>query len=191
NIRKVAAPEHAEEKGRTYYYPRWTLRPVTAAEEKRRASGPILILDASEGLFLAMKEQPENGVAAESVVLVKPGKSFQEIERNIYVIDPEQEEQFHQLVENLRSKALLPPVVLHHCSEVCNLEVKEQVTQHLNNGVYELLYLSKALVKAKHQVPLRLLSVFSSHSEMTAPLGAAVGGFFKTLALENPRYLTK
>ena len=188
---KIAAPEYAEEKQRTYYYPLWTLRSITTSEEKCLPMGPILVLDASEELFLTMKEQSANGSRAESVVLVKPGKSFQEIAPDIYVVDPEREEQFHELIENLRSKALLPRVVLHHCSDACNLEVKEKVTQHLNNGVYELLYLSKSLIKGKHQVPLRFLSVFSTRSEATPPLGAAVGGFFKTLMLENPRYLAK
>ena len=189
--RQMAERPPAEEKQRTYYYPQWTLRPVAVWEEKCVASGTILVLDASEELFLKMKEQSENRPKAEPVVLVKPGKSFQEIQPNIYEINPEHEEQFQQLIESLKSKALLPNVVLHHYSDVCNLEVKEQVTQQLNNGVYQLFCLSKALIKVKHQVPLKLLSVFSSHAGVPAPLSAAVGGFFKTLALENPRYLAK
>jgi polyketide synthase PksL len=191
DTRKVATCEHAEGKRRTYYSPQWTLRPVAASEEKRPAIGPILVLDASEELFLAMKEPRENGSGAESVVLVKPGKSFQKIGQNIYLIDPEREEQFHELIEDLKSKALFPHVVLHHCSDVCNLEVKEEVAQHLNNGVYTLFYLSRALMKGKHQAPVRFLSVFSRRSEETDPLSAAVGGFFKTLELENPRCLAK
>jgi hypothetical protein len=59
-----------------------------------------------------MKEQPENGPKAESVVLVKPGKSFQEVGPDIYEINPEHEERFQELIESLKSKALLPNVVL-------------------------------------------------------------------------------
>ncbi|HET8891422.1 MAG TPA: SDR family NAD(P)-dependent oxidoreductase [Candidatus Angelobacter sp.] len=188
---KVATRANAEEKRRTYYSPQWTLRPVAAQAEKHHAIGPILVLDASEELFLKMKEPRENGPRAESVVLVKLGKSFQEIGQNVYLLDPEREEQFHELIADLNRKALLPDVVLHHCSDVCNLEVKDQVAQHLNDGVYALLFLSRALMKKKHQAPVRFVSVFSSHSEATDPLSAAVGGFFKTLALENPRYLAK
>jgi polyketide synthase PksN len=189
HTRKFAAPEHAEEKRRAYYYPHW--RSVDVSGEKCQVTGPILMLDTSEDLFLAMKEQPENSSGAQSIALIKPGKSFQEISPNVYVIDPEREEQFQELIENLKSKTLFPEVVLHHCSDVCNLEVKEEVTQHLNHGVYALFYLSKVLMKEKHQVPLKFLSAFSSHSELAAPLGTAVAGFFKTLALENPQYLIK
>src|SRR6185369_7372519 len=76
-------------------------------------------------------------------------------------------------------------------SGVCNLEIKQQVTQQLNNGVYALFHLCKALMKERLQTPLKIVSVFSSHSEATAPLAAALGGFFKTLGLENPRFLAK
>jgi polyketide synthase PksN len=189
--KKVAAHERTEEKRRTYYYPQWTLEALAGVEEKRAPIGPILILDASEGLFLKLKAQRENSSGNDLIVLVKPGKSFQEIKPNTYVIDPAREEHFHELVKNLKNKACYPSLVLHHCSEVCNLEVKEQVDQQLNNGVYTLFYLCKALMKEKHQVPLRIMSVFSSHSEVAAPVEAAIGGFFKTLTLENPRYLAK
>ena len=40
-------------------------------------------------------------------------------------------------------------------------------------------------------MPPRIMSVFSSDSEAAAPLDAAIGGFFKTLTLENPRYVAK
>jgi len=190
DTRRVTARERTEEKRKTYYASQWTLRSIAVPKEKP-AVGPMLMLDVSDELFLTMKEQLQNASCSDPIVLVKPGKSFQEIGPNIYIIDPEREEHFHELIQNLKGKALLPRVILHHCSEVCNLEVKEQVTQHLNNGVYELFYLSKALMKEKQQVPLRFLSVLSSHSEGTTPLGTALGGFFKTLTLENPRYLAK
>jgi polyketide synthase PksN len=184
---KEPVQQPVEKKRRMYYCPEWTSKALDAPKEKCAATGPILILDASDGLFLTMKEQMENG----SIVLVKPGKSIEEIQPNVYTIDPEQEEQFHELVENLKNKALLPGVVLHHCPEVCNLAIEEQVARQLDNGIYALFYLCKALMKEDHSAPLKLLSVFSSHSHATAPLGVAMGGFFKTLTLENPRYLAK
>src|SRR5260370_11683915 len=188
---KIATQERTEKKRRMYYRPQWTLRALAAPEEKRTAIAPISILDSSESLFLTMKEQLENGLGADPIVLVKPGNAFQEIEPTIYVINPEREEQFNELVENLKKKAQLPRVVVHHCSEVCNLEVKQQVAQQLNNDVYTLFFLCSNSMNKQLRLPLRIMSVFSSHSGATAPLGAATGGFFKTLTLENPRYLAK
>ncbi|MGA3089271.1 MAG: SDR family NAD(P)-dependent oxidoreductase, partial [Terriglobales bacterium] len=188
---KGAAPQRPEEKRRMYYSPRWTLKPLPAPEEKRAATGPILILDASEELFRAVKQRIENGSGENAVVLVKPGKSFQELAPNVYRINPEREEQFHELLEDLKNKAQFPGVVLHHRSQVCNLEVRQQVVQQLNNGVYALLYLCKALMKQTNQAPPRIMSILFSHSETTAPLDAAIGAFFKTLTQENQRYRTK
>lgn len=185
----VASPP-TEEKGRTYFYPQWVSRPFVGPVENKQPKGPILVLDTSEDLLHAIKERPMCP-AAGAVVLVKPGRSLKEIAPDIYEIDAQREEQFHELMENLKSKALLPHVVLHHCSAVRRLEIKEEVTEHLNHGVYELFYLGKALIKAKHQVPVKFLSVFSSPSEATFPLSAAIAGFFKALVLETPRYRAK
>jgi polyketide synthase PksN len=180
-----AAGLEARPPTRTYYSPQWSLKAVGAKNEKR-AIGPVLMLDTSEELFLAMKEQLENG----SLVLLRSGTSFQEIEPNVFVIDPQREEQFHQLVMNLGDQRL-PRVVLHHCAEVSDLEVEEQVTRQLHGGVHALLHLCKALMKEPRQKPLRIMSVFDSRADETAPLGAAMDGFFKTLALESPRYRAK
>jgi acyl transferase domain-containing protein len=191
DARTAPALEGSEEKRRVYYSLQWTLKSLAAPEERPPATGPILMLDVSNGLADALKEQMENRSAGSPIVLVKPGKTFQEIEPNVYVIDPEREEQFYELIESLKNKALLPGLVLHHCPEACNLEDKRQVAQHLNSGIYTLFHLCRALMKQKHQAPLRILSVFSSHGETSAPLGAAIGAFFKTLTLENPKYLAK
>src|SRR5262245_43183686 len=180
-----------EEKRKVYYSLQWTLKAPAAPEERPPATGPILMLDVSNGLAEALKKQMENRSAGSPIVLVKTGKTFQEIEPNIYVVDSEREEQFYELIECLKNKALLPGLVLHHCAEVCDLEDKRQVARHLNRGIYTLFYLCRALMKQKHRAPLKIMSVFSSQGVTSAPLGAAVSGFFKTLTLENPRYLAK
>jgi polyketide synthase PksL len=191
DIRKVAGREQVEEKRRTYYCTQWVMKALATPVERRPAIGPILILDVLDGQAQAMKEHLENRSAKGPIVLVKPGKAFREIEPNVYVIDPEREEQFYELVESLKNRALLPGLVLHHCVEACDLEDKRQVARQLNHGIYTLFYLCRALMKLKTQAPLKIMSVFSSRGETSAPLGAAISGFFKTLTLENPRYLAK
>jgi polyketide synthase PksL len=188
---KTPAPAPAEEKRRTYYRSQWSRKALATSAEKSQAVGPILILDSSEELFLQMKDLLEKKSGNNSIILVKPGESFQEIGPGMYVLDPQREEQFHLFVENLRNTARLPGMILHHTSEVCNLEAKEQMIQQLNNGVYTLVCLCRALRQEKHEVPLRIMSAFSSPSGTTAPLAAAMGGFFRTLMLENPKYLAK
>jgi polyketide synthase PksL len=191
NPRTVAPLEGPEEKRRTYYSTQWTLKALAAPEECPQAIGPILMLDVPDPLAEALKEQMEKRSAWGPIVRVELGKTFQEIEPNVYVIDPEREEQFCELAESLKNKALLPGMILHHYMEACDLEDRRQVARQLNHGVYTLFYLCRALMKLKTQMPLKIMSVFSSHGETSAPLGAAISGFFKTLTLENPRYLAK
>ena len=104
-FQKSEPDTRAEKKQRTYYSPQWTLKALAASEGRIPAIGPILILDTSDRLFLAMKERLDNDPGDGPIVLVKPGKSFQEIEPNSYVIDPEREEQFQELVRISRIKA--------------------------------------------------------------------------------------
>jgi len=190
DARTAPALEGSEEKRRVYYSPQWTLKALAAPEERPPAIGPILMLDVPDPLAEALKEQMENRSARGPIVLVKPGKTFREIEPNIYVIDPEREEQFYEFVESLKNKDLLPGRILHYV-DACDLEDRRQVARQLNHGLYTLLYLCRALMKLKTQTPLKIMSVISSHGETSAPLGAAISGFFKTLTLENPRYLAK
>jgi polyketide synthase PksL len=182
--KSVAPPERPEEKRRTYYVPAWTAKALAGRAET--AVGPVLILDATEPLVLAMREQRPDA----SIVWVKPGEAFEEVGPNGYVLDPAREEHFRELVASLEQKALLPAVVVHHSPEPCNLEDAPAVAQELNRGLYSLFNLYRALAAGKHQPP-RMLSLFSSHRDAMAPLAAAIGGFFRTLTLEDPRTLAK
>ncbi|HEX9985331.1 MAG TPA: SDR family NAD(P)-dependent oxidoreductase [Thermoanaerobaculia bacterium] len=197
----VAAPvkalvvERVEEKQRTYYTPRWIEHALASAEMADAPAGPVLILDTSENLSLALREQLASGLLHRDVVLVTPGTSHQEVAPAIFVIDPEREEQFHQLVATLEERGQLPRVIIHHAADACDLEVSADVERTLRNGAYTLLQLTKALLRsagaATAQTPLRILSLFSTHAEATAPLSAALGGFLATVTLEHPACQTK
>ncbi|HYK05692.1 MAG TPA: SDR family NAD(P)-dependent oxidoreductase [Thermoanaerobaculia bacterium] len=185
---ETPASEPIEEKQRTYYSVRWISKPVAAAAQERASAGPILILDASEHLFLTMKVRQEDG----PVIWVRPGETFEEIEPEIYSIDWQQEEHFRRLLASLEQRELFPTVVVHHLPEPCDLEANEEVARQLDRGLYTLFALCKTLAQGKHQASPKLISVFSSgESEATAPLASAIGGFFRTLTLENPRYQAK
>ncbi len=182
------ALERIEERQRTYYSVRWVSKPLVLAAQEVPAAGPILILDASEHLFLTMKERQEDG----PIIWVKPGDRFEEIEPAVYSMDWRQDDQFRLLLASLEQKESLPAVVLHHSSEPCDLEVGEEVARQLDRGLYTLFALCKALASERRQAPPRMISVFSSSErEGTAPLASAIGGFFRTLTLEDPRYLAK
>ncbi|MEA2491931.1 MAG: polyketide synthase PksN, partial [Acidobacteriota bacterium] len=154
--RVVPASRPADGRQRTYQQPQWLPQELPGTANGV-AAGPILILDDSDALSLAL--------GADSVVLAKPGQ----------VLD--------DLLDDLARKGRLPGVVIHHAARPCNLDDEQDVAQQLNRSVYALFDLCKAL--KKHAAPTRVISLFSG------PLGAAIGGFFRTLTLEDPTWRAK
>jgi polyketide synthase PksN len=180
-----------EERQKLYYYPEWIERNLGTADGKSFENRPILVLDSTDELFLAVKEQSKQYPEESPFILVKPGLAYQEIEPSVFSIDPQQEEHFKQLVEDLDRKGRLPYRIIHRGLGEGDPYKQEDITRQLSSGVYTLFNLCKALMLHKHQIPLQILSVYSSSTSLTMPQNAAIGGFFKTLALENPHYRGK
>jgi polyketide synthase PksL len=146
----------AEVRRRMDYQPQWTPQALPRTGTGP-AAGPILILDDSDALSLAL--------GADSVILAKPGQALD------------------GLIDELARNGRLPGVVIHHAPQPCNLDDEQDVARQLNQGVMALFDLCKAL--KKHAGPRRIISLFSG------PLGSAIGGFFRTLTLEDPAWLAK
>jgi len=189
---KIKAFREVEEKiQKMYYSPFWKEASLSGLGEKSPVSGPVLILSTTDELYLSLKKDLDRSLPGNSVILVKMENSYQEIGPSIFTVNPENEEHFYHLLESLKAKGQLPRQIIHQGLVSQIIAEKEHIVQQLNYSVYALFYLCKALMKKKHQMPLQILSVFASNANMTAPLNAALGGFFKTLTLENPNYLAK
>jgi polyketide synthase PksL len=186
-----AADVQEEEKQALYYFPAWVAHPLSISAGKFSSHNVILVLDATEELFLAMQEVSAQYPEAFSFILVKPGQAYEEITPAVFTIDPQQEDHFKQLVAHLAAKGQLPDKIIHQGSATDSFYGKEAVARQLNDGIYTLINLCKALMGQKHQLPLEILSIFSGSTHLTVPQHAAMGGFFNTLALENPHYRGK
>jgi polyketide synthase PksN len=187
--RETIAP--IKDKRTIYYRLQWTQRAVCAPDDNRNGFGNVMMLNASQDMFLAMKQRIESGSRDSRLVLINTGDVFQEIEPNVYTVDLEREEQIRELVENLRNRDLLPGVILHDCLQPCDLESPEQVTLSLRHGVLALFHLCKNLMRETLARDLRIVSIYSGLADAIDPLGFAMSGFLKTLALENPGWLVK
>jgi acyl transferase domain-containing protein/acyl carrier protein/NADP-dependent 3-hydroxy acid dehydrogenase YdfG len=187
------AQEVEEQIQKMYYHPVWKETALSIAPEssERFLSGPILIVDTTDEFYLAMKEKLGGSLGGDTLVLLKLENSYQEIQSNIFTVNPEREEHFVKLVENLKTKNKLPRQIIHQGLGSEQLNKKEQVAQQLNYSFYTLFYLCKSLIRQKHQAPLQILSLFTSNSNIPAPQFTALGGFFKTLMLENPKCQAK
>jgi acyl transferase domain-containing protein len=189
NSCRTDVSQSAEKPRRTYYYPEWTLKCPVSERERSGPVGPILILDASEELFVTIKQRLQDDPEHEAIILTRHGTSFEEIGPDAYAVNYDLEEEFAAMLKSLKKQGRLPRVVLHHSDGICDLDQREDVAKSLRGGIYALFHLCKALEMENDQRPIRLMSVFSHQSNTAAPFGAAMSGFFKALAMENPRYL--
>ena len=190
-VQKTAALPRKEDKRRMYFQPHWQPQPLEVLDALSSSTGSILILDATDTLLRALLALEGAAGFAGRFVLAKPGRAFERIDVNTYVLDVRQEEHFHQLADNLNGSDLFPAVVLHRGSAPCDLADAMQVEEGIDAGIHALLHLSKALMRHKSHAPPKIMSVYSRAAGERASLAAASAGFLKTLSLENPGYLTK
>jgi polyketide synthase PksN len=177
-----------EERQQLYYYPKWAEHKLNTTEDRSPDNGSTLVLDTTDELFLAMKEQYAE---EHSLILVKLANAYQEIAPAVFSIDPQQEEHFKKLVESLAKKGLLPQRIIHQGVATGDLYNQEDLGRQLSYGVYTLFSLCQALMKQKHQAPIQIVSIGAGNTGVTAPQHAAMGSFFNSLSLENPLYRGK
>lgn len=170
-----------EPRQRTYYRPHWQESALSVQEFTM--SGPVLVLDTDGDLFLSVKECLEDKVGARTVLWVRFGEAYQELEPGIFTIDPGKEEHTERLIQRLKAQGQLPQHLVHHC-----VDSERTVSAQLEGNFYSLLFLTKALMSQKQPSPVNLVSLYSGQGEDSSPIRAALGGFFKTLASENTAY---
>ncbi|WP_116811138.1 SDR family NAD(P)-dependent oxidoreductase [Steroidobacter cummioxidans] len=175
----AAAIPCAVAKQRLIYAPRWKAEALPPSAPVEPLSGPTLLLDTSDELFLALKKQVPADTKL-TLVRLQAAARFQEVAPDVFTLDPAGGAQFFQLVEALKSRNQLPTQVL-----------SSDDTSQLNARFYSLFDLCKALLANKQQSRVRVVSVYAGESSLQAAQNAALAGFFKTLSLENPKYRGK
>ncbi len=186
--RSTPAPR-GENKQTLYLDRQWSPRVLNAGRADRDASGPILLFDTSESLSHGLQELAASHRSV--IVRLRQGSPFQEMEPGVYALDLGEEEHYHLLVKALLEKGSSPVAVIHSPAASFAADPTQDVPRQLREGVYALLFLTKALIRQQHHGPIRIISAFSSTGELVPPALAAIGGFLKTLTLESPRFLSK
>ncbi|MFZ5635022.1 MAG: SDR family NAD(P)-dependent oxidoreductase [Pseudomonadota bacterium] len=185
---RAASATVAESRQRMYCRPYWAPTPLETPPPSE-STGPILVLDTSDALFLALRARLGETAAAR-MALVVPGDGFARTADGTYTVDPTREQDFHALVERLAADRLLPALVVHRGCDAAD-DGRDAVERGLATGVYALFHLCKALMTQKQATSLKLLSAFAAGGAATPPLAPAIAGFLKTLTLENPGYRAK
>lgn len=169
-----------------YYGKEWVKENdnVETTEDYHLTNG-ILIFDTDETIIqdirTIMKQE------GSQIIWVKPGDCFRKIGVNQYEINPHEEKEYVRLLEDLNYHAMLPQTILHSWSKEHFIGTESNIQIQLEYGIYSLFYLSKALLAQKLKKKVELLYVYPSNENNEAsPLYAAVGGFAKTIRMENP-----
>ncbi|MGV7002863.1 SDR family NAD(P)-dependent oxidoreductase [Priestia megaterium] len=150
--------------------------------------GNILLFGKSTDLYHRLTEK----ISKESkfkVILVRPGHGYCKLD-NMYEINPDNKEDYKRLIDDLINSHIMPHKIIHMWSEQLFIQNGEHVNQQLAEGLFSLLYLSKALNENKSEKKIEIIYAFNGRNDQQ-PLYAAVSGFAKTLRLENPKLQLK
>ena len=166
----------------------------THAVTGRKISGNVLVFDDSETVSHALKEHPET---TGEVVLVKSGENYGMPNAQTYSLNPGRAEDYHRLLTSLREQNRMPEYIIHLWSQErfslsdAGKYDENRLTRGIEKSFYSLFLLSKALIEQKPVGTIEILYVYPDSKDKPQPQYAAIGGFAKTLRLENPKLICK
>ncbi len=177
-----------------FYRPVWSTAPLPGLSANFRPAAPVggvvlVLATDSSTLRDSIKEQFRQD-AKHPVVLATAGTRFKALGPCDYVIDPDNPDHFESLLAALAQHALLPQVVIHALPADSIIE-SSALTSRPSAPIYSLLYLCQALGRRRPQNRTVLLHAFIATKDHQDAWHWAVGGFARTLRLENPHLVLK
>ena len=174
----------------TIYFSReWEEWAIGSSASGKESKGCLLVFDNNEEIASTLRKDQEKWI--ESVVLVRPGKSFKEVGGSHYEINPGEAEDYKKLIETLVSKELTPLNVLHMWSEDAFETDGDKLAEQLDKGVYSLFNLSRAVMEQKIKGKIHIVYTYRYHKGECQPVYEAVKGFARSIRLENPNMMFK
>ncbi len=130
-----------------------------------------------------------------NVIRVKSGSRFDRLQERLYQLNPQQADDCIAMLEAIEAEQGRAPTMflLHGQNLAGESSLDEQIEQLLQLGIRFLSSLSQALLRRSNKEPVRLLQLISAPpaGEAALALQAAIGGFGKTIRLEEPRLSCK
>ncbi|MCT4598827.1 MAG: SDR family NAD(P)-dependent oxidoreductase [Vallitalea sp.] len=111
------------------------------------------------------------------------GYGYGKIADNMYMINPERQEDYQEVFEELRKKDISMENILFANQQV---EQIENITTNNSQLPVQLLVLIKALTNIKGNTNMRLLYNYIVGEDITRPEYGAIAGLFRTVHIENP-----
>jgi len=185
------------QKQRTYYRPQWKSLSLPKLKSDVESENILMVINASDIFVTELENQLQVNHKRTKLIQLVIGESFNKVSDAIYSINPRSVDDFFLLLEELKNANKIPTQIVHLVNkpsqdiEEVRMDVVDDITERLNSSFYLLFNLTKAMFKTKVVKPVKVISAFYSDEIHSSATSAALGGFAKSLTLENPKYACK
>ncbi|PKM51733.1 MAG: hypothetical protein CVV02_05580 [Firmicutes bacterium HGW-Firmicutes-7] len=141
----------------------------------------IVLFDVDHALCNTLKK------TIRQVILIRPGKKYAELDKDLYEIRTNNEEDYERLLMDLKNKNINLRLIIHNWSKDKYDSNEKAVKLQLNKGVYSLFNLTTEIMKGKVKDKIKILYRYTYDDEAAEPSYAGVSAFAKTVKIENPQ----
>lgn len=185
----VVNSDDLEEVNRVYFRHVWQKQDSLMSKNESFHEEAILIFDTDEHLRNILLEKFASKGKNVKVILVKPGHSYRSVAPDIFEVKTNNFSDYEQLIISLRRKNALPSKILYLWSNDRNDDPHVELDNYLQKGIYSVLPLTQALMKMRLKHTIRLYYVLDKQLKQIDH--GALAGLFKTIQMENPRFVYK
>lgn len=178
-----------------FYIPSWKRSNINPTESVIPTTNIVFADEFGFGDKIVQKMERDG----HNVITVRVGTEFKKISDRLYNLNPEQEDDYHTLCQELRERNEIPKTILHLWSVAPESKDKleiEWVEKSQNLGFYSLLFLTKALGRQQMSGKL-LLGVVTNNMQkigdegLLNPEQATVTGPIITIGQEYPNIICR
>jgi acyl transferase domain-containing protein/dTDP-4-dehydrorhamnose reductase len=167
------------------------MKPVWRQTDVPEAFGKIADIPATPLIVFELDETLSDSLPYQTVVSVKPGPEFRQIDENRFQINPGKEEDYKALLAAVERNGAFPAAFIHNWSGGGGGDHDPSFEETMERGLYSIFHLVKALVGQKIRKSTHCLFVSPCVPGSCIPQLAAVSGFVRSVAREHPRLVFK
>jgi acyl transferase domain-containing protein/acyl carrier protein len=143
-----------------FYIPSWKRFPIVKTKDINSDCSLIFVDESGVGSEIVQKLQQ----LGQDVITVKVGETFNQVDSDIYTINPKQADDYYQLLRQLQKEGKIPNTIIHLWSitqsQKTSIKPSWETTQNL--GFYSLVYLTQAIGQQQINEEIQLF-VIANH----------------------------
>ncbi|QHI36109.1 Polyketide synthase PksN [Kordia antarctica] len=169
-----------------YYTNLWEESQVTIPQAEANTQHSILLFDTDEKLYNAYQKD-----SGKNIILIQAGKAFKASGENKYTINPENKDDYIQLLEAIHKQGNTFGKICYAWSKSPFQEEEAFLNESLDTGIYSFLYVCQSLIHLKSDTKFQVVYLFNGIENEYQPHNEAVSGFIKSLHLEQSNIMCK